>query len=67
MNKLEQMQKEFNLPLSMSLCEAIVYIDNLNEIKQIESSGLNTGYLDVLRNSNHFIIRKHIETENYGY
>ena len=67
MNKLEQMQKQFNLPLSLSLSEAIVYIDNLKEIKKIESSGLNTGYLEVLRNSNHFIIRKHIETENYGH
>jgi len=66
MNKLEQIQKEFNLPVSMSLCEAIVYIDNLNEIKEIEASGLNTGYLQVLKNSNHFIIKKHIETLNNG-
>jgi hypothetical protein len=62
MNRIERITKDYNLPVSMSLCEAIVYIDNLNEIKAIEASGLNTGYLEVLKNSNHYIIKRHLET-----
>jgi hypothetical protein len=64
--KLRSIIKEYNLPITFSLTEAIVYIDNLKEIEKIEQSKINTGYLEVLKNSNHYIIKRHLETINNG-
>jgi len=64
--KLRSIIKEYNLPISISICEAVCYIENLEEIRRLELSKSNTGYLEVLRNSNHYIIKRHLETLNNG-
>jgi len=46
-----------NLPPRMVKRDIILYLDNIIAIQDNEKHGTNKGYIECMKNTNHFIIR----------